>query len=177
MGTAYKALLPYQTFRTQTRDLALAVGSDRWWKKFCPLMGLDDMTDDPRFATNAARNENRRELIDTLQTIFWTQSYEAWEALFLANGIPVGAINTIDQVVEHPQLQARGMRVESEHPVAGMVKLVGPAVKLSDTPGRVRNPAPTLGQHTDAVLREMLDMDTAAIEALREAGAVGPKRS
>jgi len=177
MGTAYKALLPYQTFRTQTRDLALAVGSDRLWKKFCPLMGLDDMTDDPRFATNAARNENRQELIDMLQAIFLTRSYAAWEALFLANGIPVGAINTIDQVVEHPQLQARGMLVECEHPVAGKVKLVGPAVKLSETPGSVRSPAPTLGQHTDVVLREILNMDTAEIDALREAGAIGPQRS
>jgi crotonobetainyl-CoA:carnitine CoA-transferase CaiB-like acyl-CoA transferase len=177
MGTAYKALLPYQTFRTQSRDLALAVGSDRLWKKFCPLIGLDDMTDDPRFATNPARNENRQELIETLQAIFLTKSYEEWEALLIANGIPVGAINTIDQVVEHPQIQARGMLVECDHPVAGKVKLVGPAVKLSETPGSVRSPAPTLGQHTDAVLRNILDMETAEIDALREAGAIGPKRS
>ncbi len=177
MGTAYKALLPYQTFRTQTRDLALAVGSDRLWKKFCPLMGLDDMMDDPRFAANSARIENRKELIDTLQTIFLTKSYEEWEALFTDHGIPVGAINTIDQVVDHPQLQARGMFVDSEHPVAGKVQLVGPAVKLSETPGSVRTPAPMLGQHTDAVLQDVLDMDAAEIDALREAGAIGPKRS
>ena len=107
MGTAYKALLPYQTFRTQTRDLALAVGSDRLWRQFCPLMGLDDLTGDPRFSTNPARNAHRQELIDTLQAIFLTKSYEAWEALFIANGIPVGAINTIDQLIDHPQLQAR----------------------------------------------------------------------
>ncbi len=176
MGTAYKALLPYQTFRTQTRDLALAVGSDRLWKKFCPLMGLDDMVDDPRFATNPVRNENRKELIDTLQDIFLTKPYEAWEELFTANGIPVGAINTIDQVVDHPQLQARGMLVDSEHPVAGNVKLVGPAMKLSETPGSVRTPAPLLGQHTDVVLQDILDMDAAEINALREAGAIGPKR-
>lgn len=176
MGTAYKALLPYQTFRTQTRDLALAVGSERLWKKFCPLMGLDEMTDDPRFATNPARSEHRQELIDTLQAIFLTKPYEEWEALFVANGIPIGAINTIDQVVDHPQLQARGMLVDSEHPVAGKVQLVGPAVKLSETPGSVRTPAPTLGQHTDAVLQEILDLETVEIDALREAGAIGPKR-
>ncbi|ETW94749.1 MAG: hypothetical protein ETSY1_33520, partial [Candidatus Entotheonella factor] len=176
MGTAYKALLPYQTFRTQTRDLALAVGSDRLWKTFCPLMGLDHMLDDPRFATNPARSENRKELIDTLQDIFLTKPYEAWEKLFTEHGIPVGAINTIDQVVEHPQLQARGMFVDSEHPVAGKVKLVGPAVTLSETPGSVRTPAPLLGQHTDVVLQDILDLDAAEIDALREAGAIGPKR-
>ncbi len=176
MGTAYKALLPYQTFRTQTRDLALAVGSDRLWQNFCPLMGLDDMLDDPRFATNAARNENRAMLIERLQAVFLTKSYDEWEALLIANGIPMGAINTIDQVVNHPQVQARGMLVESEHPVAGNVQIVGPAVRLSETPGSIRTPAPTLGQHTDIVLQDILGIDETEIGSLRETGAIGPKR-
>ena len=91
-------------------------------------MGLDEMTDDPRFATNQARNQNR------------------------------GAI------------------VEVEHPVAGPVSMVGMPVKLSETPGRVRTPAPLLGQHTDEVLQHYLDLNEAAIAALREAGAIGVKR-
>ncbi len=176
MGTAYKALLPYQTFRTQTRDLALAVGSDRLWRIFCPLMGLDGMTDDPRFATNRARNQNRQELLDTLQTVFLTKTYEEWEAILLAHGIPMGSINTMDQVVEHPQVKAREMIVENEHPVAGKVQLVGVPVKLSETPGSVRAPAPLLGQHTDEVLQHHLGMDKAEIAAIREVGAIGPKR-
>ncbi len=175
MGTAYKALLPYQTFRTKTRDLALAVGSDRLWRIFCPLMGLEAWLDDPRFATNAMRNQHRAELIDTLQDVFLSKSYEEWEELLLAHGIPMGAINTIDQVVEHPQVQAREMIVESDHPVAGKVKIVGVPVKLSETPGRVRTPAPVLGQHTDEVLREYLGMSEAEIAGLREAKAVGAK--
>jgi crotonobetainyl-CoA:carnitine CoA-transferase CaiB-like acyl-CoA transferase len=176
MGTAYKALLPYQTFRTKTRDLALAVGSDRLWRLFCPLMGLAEMTEDPRFATNRARNENREALISTLQDVFLTQTYEEWERRLLPHGIPMGAINTIDHVVEHPQVQARGVLVESEHPVAGTVKIVGVPVKLSETPGRVREPAPLLGQHTDEVLHDHLGLDEADIAALRQAGAIGPKR-
>ena len=176
MGTAYKALLPYQTFRTQTRDLALAVGSDRLWKIFCPLMGLEALQDDPRFATNAARTQNRQALIDTLQAVFLTKPYEAWEVLLLAHGIPVGAINTIDHVVEHPQVKARGAIVESNHPVAGNVKLVGVPVKLSQTPGSVRTPAPLLGEHTDEVLQQALGMSEAGIAALRAAGAIGAKR-
>lgn len=176
MGTAYKALLPYQTFRTQTRDLALAVGSERLWKIFCPLLGLNEMTDDPRFATNQARNQNREALIHKLQEVFLTKPYEEWEDLFVAHGIPVGAINTIDSVVEHPQLQAREAIVEVEHPVAGTVSMVGVPVKLSETPGRVRAPAPLLGQHTDEVLQHYLDLKEAEIAALREAGAIGVKR-
>jgi formyl-CoA transferase/CoA:oxalate CoA-transferase len=177
MGTAYKALLPYQTFQTKTRDLALAVGSDRLWRIFCPLMGIADMLEDPRYATNAARNANRDTLITRLQEIFLTQTYEEWEAILLPHGIPMGAINTIDKVVEHPQVQARGAIVETTHPVAGKVKIVGVPVKLSQTPGAVREPAPLLGQHTDAVLREYLGMDDARIAALRQAGAIGSQRA
>jgi crotonobetainyl-CoA:carnitine CoA-transferase CaiB-like acyl-CoA transferase len=173
MGTAYKALLPYQTFQTKTRDLALAVGSDRLWRIFCPLMGIPEMIEDPRYATNPARNANRATLIARLQEIFLTKTYEEWEAILLPHGIPMGAINTIDKVVEHPQVQARGAIVETTHPVAGKVKIVGVPVKLSQTPGAVREPAPLLGQHTDTVLREYLGMDDARIAALRQAGAIG----
>lgn len=177
MGTAYKALLPYQTFRTKTRDLALAVGSERLWRIFCPLMGLAHLLDDPRYARNADRNAHRDTLIATLQDIFLTRPYEEWEALFLQHGIPVGAINTIDKVVEHPQIKARGALVECDHPAAGKVQMVGVPVKLSATPGRVREPAPMLGQHTDEVLRHYLKLDEAAITALRAAGAIGKQRT
>ena len=173
MGTAYKALLPYQTFRTKTRDLALAVGSDKLWKAFCPLMGLDAWMDDPRFATNRARAANRHVLIDRLQEIFLTRTYEEWEAILLPEGIPMGAINTIDQVVDHPQVKARGMIVETNHPTAGPVKMVGVPVKLSETPGAVREPAPLLGQHTDEVLRAWLALGDGEIADLRKAGALG----
>jgi len=105
-----------------------------------------------------------------------TKTYEEWEVLLLAQGIPMGAINTIDQVVNHPQVQARGMIVESEHPVAGTVKIVGVPVRLSETPGSVREPAPLLGQHTDEVLHEYLGMTDADISALRQAGVIGTNR-
>jgi crotonobetainyl-CoA:carnitine CoA-transferase CaiB-like acyl-CoA transferase len=173
MGTAYKALLPYQTFRTRTRDLAIAVGSEKLWKIFCPLLGLPELTDDPRYATNAHRNKNRASLITTLQEAFLTKTYDEWEAILVPAGIPMGAINTIDRVVEHPQVAARGALVESEHPTAGKVRMVGPVVRLSDTPGAVRRPAPLLGEHTAEVLRESLGLDEAEITRLRDAGAIG----
>jgi crotonobetainyl-CoA:carnitine CoA-transferase CaiB-like acyl-CoA transferase len=177
MGTAYKALLPYQTFQTATNDLALAVGSDRLWRIFCPIVGLEALMDDPRFATNAARVQHRVELIATLQEVFLTRSYEEWEAPLLRHGIPVGAINSIAQVVEHPQVKARDMIVENEHPVAGKVKVVGVPVKLSKTPGSVRQPAPLLGQHTAEILHAYLRMSTAEILALRQAGVIGEQKT
>jgi len=176
MGTAYKALLPYQTFRTKTRDLALAVGSEKLWKVFCPVIGRPDMTDDPRYRTNADRVKNRDSLIQALQDVFSTRTYEEWEAVLLAAGVPMGAINSIGQVVEHPQVAARGTLVEMDHPRAGKVKMVGAPVRLSKTPGSVRTPAPMLGEHTDEVLRDLLGLGKDEIADLRNAGALGPPR-
>ena len=174
MGTAYKALLPYQTFRTKTRDLALAVGSEKLWQVFCPVIGHPELANDPRYAGNSARDANRASLVATLQQVFLVRSYEEWEQLLVANGIPVGAINDISQVVEHPQVKARGSFVEMNHPKAGTVKVVGVPVRLSATPGSVRLPSPTLGQHTEEVLRDLLGLGVAEIAALRAAGALGP---
>jgi crotonobetainyl-CoA:carnitine CoA-transferase CaiB-like acyl-CoA transferase len=177
MGTAYAALLPYQTFRTKTRDIAIGVGSDKLWRTFCPLLGLEELTADPRYATNAARHANRPSLIDAVQEALLTRSYEDWEAILMPHGIPIGAINTIDHVVEHPQVAARGAIVQCEHPVANAVRVVGPPLRMSETPGTVRTPAPLLGEHTDAVLRERLGLSGDDIAALRRAGAIGPERT
>lgn len=176
MGTAYRALLPYQTFQTRTQDLAIAIGSDALWRTFCPLLGLERLRDDPRYRTNRDRNRNRESLIATLQDAFLTKTYEEWEAILLPAGIPLGAINTLDRVVDHPQVKARGVFAECEHPVAGTVKVVSPYFRMSETPGGVRSAAPLLGQHTDEVLREELGLGNDQIEELRHAGAIGKRR-
>ena len=167
LGTAYGALLPYQTFRTKTRDIAIGVGSDKLWRTFCPLLGLEALTDDPRYVTNAARNANRPSLIAALQDAFLTKTYEEWEAILLPAGVPMGAVNTLDAVVAHPQVAAREAIVETTHPVAGTVKMTAPPVRLSETPGSVRSPAPLLGEHTEQVLRERLGLGDEEIARLR----------
>ena len=172
MGTAYKSLLPYQTFRTSTGDLALAVGSEKLWKTFCPLIGCPELLDDPRYRNNGDRMLNRKSLISKLQQVFLTRTYEEWEELLVEKGIPVGAINNLAEVAEHPQVKARGSIVEIEHPRAGKLRAPGVPVRLSATPGSVRTPAPMLGQHTDEVLRDLLGLSEAEIAALRSAGAV-----
>lgn len=172
MGTAYSALLPYQTFHTKTKDIALAVGSEKLWKLFCPAIGHPELATDPRYRTNVDRIANSVSLIETLQAVLLERSYEEWEALMLTNGIPVGAINNIEQLVAHPQVKARGSLVEMDHPRAGKVTITGVPMRLSKTPGSIRTPAPRLGEHTDQVMREFMDMSDERIAALRQAGVL-----
>ena len=176
MGTAYKALLPYQTFRTKTRDLALAVGSEKLWKVFCPVIGCPELADDPRYRTNADRAKHRDTLIPRLQEVFLTRTYEEWAAVLLPNGIPFGAINGIAEIVDHPQVAARNALVEVDHPRAGKVRIVGAPVRLSDTPGSVRTPSPSLGEHTEEVLRGVLGLGDEAVARLRAAGVISSRR-
>jgi formyl-CoA transferase/CoA:oxalate CoA-transferase len=176
MGTAYRTIVPYQTFRTRTEDLALAVGSDALWRAFCPLIGAPELTDDPRYVTNAARVENRATLVPRLQEIFLQRGYAEWEAILEPAGIPVGAINTLDRVVEHPQVKARGVLRESGHPAAASAPVVSPYFRMSGTPGGGRAPAPLLGQHTDAVLSERLGLGRDELARLRERGILGSGR-
>jgi crotonobetainyl-CoA:carnitine CoA-transferase CaiB-like acyl-CoA transferase len=176
MGTAYASLLPYQTFRTKTRELALAVASDKIWKTFCPLIGCPELAGDPRYRTNQDRVKNRDSLIARLEQVFLTRSYEEWEKLLLQGGVPVGALNDFAQVVDHPQVKARGSLVEVDHPRAGRIRVVAPVVRMSATPAEVRTPAPALGEHTEEVLREFLGLTPETVAELRAAHAVGPSR-
>ncbi|HET7595956.1 MAG TPA: CoA transferase [Burkholderiales bacterium] len=172
MGTAYPVVVPYQTFHTRTRDLALAIAGQKLWHKFCPTIGCPELADDPRYRTTTDRMKNRDSLIPTLQAVFLTKTYEEWERLLLDNDIPVGAINSLAQVVEHPQVAARRSLIELEHARVGKVRAVGSPVRLSRTPARMRTAAPVHGQHTREVLSEVLGMSAAQITSLEAAGIV-----
>ena len=172
MGTAYKALLPYQTLRTKTGDLAIAVGSEKLWKVFCPAIGRPDLLTDERFVGNRLRVTNRTALIDIVQTALLTKTYEEWEQIFLKAGIPVGAVNNIGQVVDHPQVAARESLITMDHPRSGKVMMANVPVRLSRTPGSVRTPAPALGEHTGEILQALLGLSAAEVARLAAAGVV-----
>ena len=177
MGNAYAVVVPYQTFKTKTRDLAIAIAGEKLWRKFCPVIGRPELTDDPRYKTTTDRMNNRGTLIPALQETFLTRSYEEWEKLLLENDIPTGAINDIGQVVEHPQVKARGSIVTMEHPRAGKIHTVGSPVRLSGTPAKIKTPSPLHGQHTHEVLREVLGMKPEEIAAMEKSGVIAGQRS
>ena len=138
----------------------------------CAALESVELASDTRFATNAARRANLPAVVERLQGIFDRRAFEEWEPLLVAAGVPVGAINTIDDVVAHPQVQARSVLVDCVHPVAGPTKVVAPVARLSESPGSIRAAAPLLGEHTESILRSRLDLSDADLR-----GCAGRARS
>lgn len=168
-GNAHPNIVPYETFKAKDGVyIALGIGNDNQWRKFCKLAQVEHLIDDPRYATNPRRVENRKELVSFLQEIFLQKSSNEWLRLLAGAEIPIGPINTIDRVFADPQVLERGMVVEMEHPAVGKFKVVGSPMKLSETPVRHRLPPPLLGEQTEEILRDILGYEKARIARLRE---------
>ena len=172
MGNRHPTIVPYETLEASDGELVVAVGNDQLWHTFCRLLGADQLADDPRFATNKDRVERREELRPLLVARLQSRSAADWIARFTEAGIPCGAVRDLAEVLSDPQIVDRAMVVALDHPVAGAIRTLGVPVKLDDTPGSVRTPPPTLGQHTEEILTHMLGLDMDTIARLREAGAV-----
>ncbi len=172
LGNAHPNIVPYQTFKTQDGAIILACGNDNLFNKFCALAGCADLPQDARFATNGKRVENRAVLTPLLEAVFRTRTTHEWVEALEAAGVPNGPINSLKQVFEEPQVIARGMKIELDHPAAGKVPLVASPMRFSATPVAYLNPPPTLGQHTEETLCAMLNLSPADIERLRAEGVV-----
>ena len=172
LGSAHRMIAPYQAFATQDGYINIGAANQNNWERMCRAVGRDDLLDDARFASNPERMVNIQSLTPIMEETFRTQTTAHWVEVLERAGVPCGPIYNIEQVYADPHVQSRDMAVELQHPKAGGIRNIGVAVKLSDTPGSVRTPAPLLGQHTDDVLTEFGYSD-ADIAALRQSGALG----
>jgi formyl-CoA transferase/CoA:oxalate CoA-transferase len=166
VGSGHASAVPYQAFKAKDIHIVIAIFTERFWSQFCNVLGRPDLVEDPRFASNRERHAHRHELIPILEGIFATRTGEEWLKDLRAEGIPSGPIHTVDRVLSDPQVLHRGMVVEVDHPVCGQFKVVGNPVKASPWDGERLRPPPTLGQHTEEVLRRA-GYTTAEIEELR----------
>ena len=172
IGNAHPNIVPYQPFKARDGDVILACGNDNLFNKFCEVAGCQHLARDARFATNSKRVENREAITSLLAEIFARRTTQEWCDALEAAGVPNGPINNLKQVFEEPQVIARGMKIELEHSLAGKLPLIASPMKFSGTPLEHKAPPPTLGQHTDEVLRGLLRMDDAAIAKLRADGVI-----
>ena len=171
LGNRHPTIAPYETFRTSDGEIVIAVGNDGIWRRFCPAIGRPELAEDPRFATNRDRLANYAELRTALEAVLATRRRADWTARFHAASVPCGSVRDVAEVLADPHLHAREMVGTLEHPTVGPTRVMGTPIKLSETPGSLRTPPPTLGQHTAAVLEE-LGYDREMIASLKAAGAI-----
>ncbi|HEY3163582.1 MAG TPA: CoA transferase [Candidatus Limnocylindrales bacterium] len=169
LGNAHPNIVPYQAFDTADGAVAIAVGSERQWPRFCRALGLPALADDPAFATNGDRVANRAALIPTLATRFTERTTAEWLTALAGADVPAGPINGVGEAFASPW--AAGRTMELDHPRLGRVRQVAPPFSLSRTPAMPRTPPPLLGEQTDEILAE-LGFNRAEMEALRRAGIV-----
>jgi crotonobetainyl-CoA:carnitine CoA-transferase CaiB-like acyl-CoA transferase len=172
MGNAHPNIVPYQDFPTADGDIILTVGNDGQFRKFAEVAGHPEWADDPRFASNKARVAHRKELVPMIRQVTVFRTTAEWVAILEQAGVPCGPINDLAQVFADPQVQARGLRVEMPHPLAGSVPQVASPIRLSESPVEYRKAPPLLGEHSEALLQQLLGCAPEQIDALRRAGVI-----
>ena len=170
-GSAHVLTAPYQAFPTADGFINIGGANQANWERIARIVGVPQLIEDPRFSSNSARMSNRDALVALLAAPLKQRPTAEWLDALDAAGIPAGPINDIAAMAADPQTLAREMVVDLQHPVAGRTRALGLPIKLSATPGAVRGPAPTFGQHTKAVLLES-GFNEAEIETLATEGAI-----
>ena len=172
IGNRHPAITPFDSFPTKDGYIIVAAGNQKLFEQVCKLLEVQEILHDERFSEYIPRHQHEKELKPILDRAFsrFTQS-DALTMLTNA-GIPCAPVNSIDQLFTNPQVKARDMLVEVEHPTAGLLKLAGIPIKMSLTPGAIEKPAPTLGQHTKAVLEELLNLSEQKINELHQKGVI-----
>ncbi|HKN97959.1 MAG TPA: CoA transferase [Pseudonocardiaceae bacterium] len=170
-GSAHPTIVPYQAFPTSDGHIMVAAGNDTLWRRFAAAIGIGDLAQDPRFATNPDRVRNRDELLPLIERILVTRTGQEWSEILSEAKVPAGRINTVDQALAHPQVVAREMVTDMVHETAGKLQTVASPLKLSASAPQVRTPPPRLGEHTDEVF-SALGVDERRLAEMHERGSV-----
>lgn len=171
-GTAHPSIVPYRAFQTRDSAVLLGGGNDRLFAVLCDRIGRPDLKTNERYTTNALRVQHRDELEEQIEAVTRSRTTQEWLDVLAGCGMPYAAVNDVQGALNHEHTIARDMVVEVEHPSCGTVKMVNTPVKYSESTPGIRTAPPTLGQHTNEVLGELLGMDGEQIEGLREKGVV-----
>jgi len=172
-GSAHDYSVPWQAFATSDGYVVVATRQENFWKKLCAVLEHADLADDPLFADNATRVKNRKVVIPRLEEIFRTRTAADWLKRLRNAGVPAAPVNNVDNAFAEPPVAEREMIVEYDHPQVGKVRLPGNPIKMDGMGETISNPAPMLGEHTDAILKSLLHLSAQEIAALRASGAVG----
>ncbi len=172
LGARHPAITPFEAFASADGYVIIALGNDVLWSKFCEHVDRQELISDERFRTNADRTENHSELFPILSEIMSQRTTDDWIDALGNIGVPCGPINTMDKVVSHPQVQAREMVTRVAHQITGEVEVPGVPIKLSETPGNVDAPAPSLGEHTTEILTDVLKMSPDEVAKLKQDGVI-----
>ena len=172
LGASFATVVPYTVFAAKDRTFSIAVGSEKLWAAFCRTIERPALTDHPDYATNRLRVMNRSALEKLLADVFKQRPVAEWLGRLRAAGIPCSPVLNFEEVVAHPQAQVREMFPVIDHPVAGPQRITGTPIKLSETPGAPGEAAPLLGEHTVAVLKELLGLDERTVAHLVESAVI-----
>jgi crotonobetainyl-CoA:carnitine CoA-transferase CaiB-like acyl-CoA transferase len=173
VGSGHASVVPYQAFPTRDAHVVVAVFAEKFWAGFCRAIERPELAADSRFDSNPKRVERREELIPVLEAIFPRRSTREWLARLQREGVPAAPINTVDRVVEDPQVLLREMVVDLEHPTLGTLSTLGTPVKAAGAPAFHAVAPPVLGEHTEPILRELLGYPPERIDALRRQRVIG----
>ena len=171
-NSAHASIVPFQNFRASDGWLVVAAAKQKFWERLCELAGEPELASDPRFATMAARDEHRDELLPVLEELFARRTVDEWLALFVPAGIPAAKVNTVPDALSDPQTVDREDVVEYEHPTLGTVRSMRTALRVSEGE-RPAARGPFRGEHTEAVLAELCGYPPERIHELADAGVFG----
>ena len=172
MGAGHPSLVPYQSFAASDGQFIIGCANQGLWERMCRAIGQDAMLDDPRYTTNTDRVEHRAECVGELSALFAQKTTAHWVDLIVEAGVPCGPINTVADVVSNPQVLARNMIAEVDHPNIPNLKFPGSPLKLTDSPATIRRVPPMLGQHNEEILEEA-GYSPEKIADLKERGVLG----